>query len=66
MFILSQCLLFRNLQKDFHRAIEGCFVPRLDYNCIRGLSLLFFNNEDVFDLYADRVYEKKVNYDDKI
>ena len=58
----------RNREKyvETKRALEGCFVTRLDYNCIRGLFLLFFNDADVFDLYADRVYEKKVNYDDKI
>ena len=39
--------------------IEGCFVTRLDYSCILALFLLLFKNDiESFDLYADRIFEK--------
>ena len=41
--------------------IEGCFVTRLDYSCILALFLLLFKNDiESFDLYADRIFEKKI------
>ena len=39
--------------------IEVCFVTRLDYSCILALFLLLFKNDiESFDLYADRIFEK--------
>lgn len=41
------------------QVIEGCFVTRLDYSCILALFLLLFKNDiESFDLYADRIFEK--------
>ena len=37
------------------KTIEGCFVTRLEYQCVLALFLLLFNNNETFDLYADRV-----------
>ena len=61
-YVLPAVIGKRNREKyvEAKRELEGCFVTRLDYNCILGLFLLFFNNEEAFDLYADRVYEKIV------
>ena len=61
-YVLPAVIGKRNRQKyvETKRALEGCFVTRLDYNCILGLFLLFFNDENAFDLYADRIYEKIV------
>ena len=40
--------------------IEGCFVTLLDYSCILALFLLFFYENECFDIYADRVFKKIV------
>lgn len=60
-YVLPPVIGKRNRQKyvETKRVIEGCFVTRLDYNCILGLFLLFFNN-DLYDIYADRIFEKIV------
>lgn len=61
-YVLPPVIGKRNRQKyvETRRVIEGCFVTRLDSDCILGLFLLFFNDDGVFDLYADRVVEKIV------
>jgi len=40
------------------KSIQGCFVTRLEYLCTTPLFLLLFYQNEKFDLYADRVYEK--------
>lgn len=42
------------------KTIEGCFVTRLEYQCVLALFLLLFNNNETFDLYADRVCKKLI------
>lgn len=61
-YVLPPVIGKRNRQKyvETKRVIEGCFVTRLDYNCILGLFLLFFNN-DLYDIYADRIFENLIN-----
>ena len=41
------------------QVIEVCFVTSLDYSCILTLFLLLFKNDiESFDLYANRIFEK--------
>ena len=63
-YFLPSVIGKRNRQKyvEIKRVIEGCFVTRLDYNCIQGLFLLFFNGTDTFDIYAERIFEKNSSY----
>ena len=42
------------------KAVTGCFVTRMDFNCVEQLFLLLFYDNEVFDIYTDRVYEKAV------
>ena len=42
------------------KTIEGCFVTRLEYQCVLALFLLLFNNNETFDLFADRVCKKLI------
>ena len=42
------------------KIIEGCFITRLEYLNVLPLFLLFFNCNEKFDLYADRIYEKVI------
>ena len=42
------------------KAITGCFVTRLDYNYVEQLFLLLFYDNEVFNIYTDRIYEKVV------
>ena len=59
-YSLPGCIGERNREKTVvtHREIEGCFVTRLEYLNVLPLFLLFFNCNEKFDLYADRIYEK--------
>ena len=42
------------------KIIEGCFITRLEYLNVLSLFLLFFNSSEMFELYADRIYEKVI------
>ena len=42
------------------KTVTGCFVTRLDYNCVEQLFLLLFYDNQLFDIYTDRKYEKAV------
>ena len=59
-YVLPECIGKRNREKAVitHKEIEGCFITRLDYSAIQCLFLLFFYDNESFDLYADRGFEK--------
>lgn len=59
-YVLPECIGKRNREKTVitHKEIEGCFITRLDYSVIQCLFLLFFYDNESFDLYADRGFEK--------
>lgn len=57
-YVLPPVIGKRNRQKyvEIKRVIEGCFVTRLDYNCIQGLFLLIFNGTDTIIVFNCRKY----------
>ena len=57
---LPSCIGRRNREIciETGKMIQGCFVTRLEYLCTKALFLLQFYNEQTFDLYADRIFEK--------
>ena len=59
-YVIPECIGQRNREKTVitKKEIEGCFITRLDYSVIQCLFLLFFFDEQTFDLYADRGFEK--------
>lgn len=61
-YVLPGVIGKRNREKFIKTGtvIEGCFVTLLDYSCILALFLLFFYENEGFDIYADRVFEKIV------
>ena len=59
-YALPSCIGRRNRLKRIEtgKMIQGCFVTRLEYLCAKTLFLLLFYNDQTFDLYADRCFEK--------
>lgn len=61
-YSLPGCIGERNRELTVvtRKIIEGCFVTRLEYLNVLPLFLLFFNSNEKFDLYADRIFEKVI------
>ena len=61
-YTLPSCIGRRNRETRIEtgKLIQGCFVTRLEYLCAKALFLLLFYNEETFDLYADRCFEKVI------
>lgn len=61
-YSLPGCIGERNRELTVvtEKIIEGCFITRLEYLNVLPLFLLFFNCNEKFDLYADRVFEKVI------
>ncbi|EID83961.1 hypothetical protein MSI_26280 [Treponema sp. JC4] len=59
-YTLPSCIGRRNRLKciETGKLIQGCFVTRLEYLCAKALFLLLLYNEQTFELYADRGFEK--------
>lgn len=61
-YVLPGVIGKRNREKFIRigSIIEGCFVTFLDYSCCLALFLLFFYENECFDIYADRVFERTI------
>lgn len=50
----------REKRIETKKDITGCFVTRVDAHNVSALFLLLFNFDEPFDIYTDRIFEKKV------